>query len=492
MNKLFKTNERFACLDIHSPLYLKTKESKYSGGDIGEMYKLVELAKEAGFKLIELTPIQDTGLNPCPYMGVSVFSLNPIHLDIDRLPKSEKVNQIIKSFHLQEMRRKSKLVNYRGLYKFKISLLKQIFRVQKIKNVEFDKFDYQVLAYAVFLALKNKFQSDWIYWPKYCKDAKIKKIIEKHPELHQEIKFHLFTQAVLKQQWGDLKDFAKEKGIHFIIDKPIYPVHNSAEVWANQKLFYLNSDGSPKYVSGCNNPRDPFGPQIWGHAVYQFKEKPKQIIDYFLRTFEYLSEISNIIRLDNSLSLIWKYYLVDPHTEKGIHRPPLKHKLFSQLEKNFPNLNYIAEDVGFVSPNLIDKLLVNYSIPGMRCLQWNNRRYKNLTNYPELSIALTSNHDTESLARWWQKLRKNRKEFFIDQLLTNKIPSEAPMALADLVFSSKSKITSITLRDLANDNRRYNVPGIIKPQNWRTSSEVPIEEINWQSIAELIKKTARN
>jgi len=485
MNKFPFEKARVACLDLHSPLYLRTKNDKYGGGDIGDLYDLVDRATEAGFRIIQFNPIHDT-INASPYFGVSGFSYNPIFLSVQRLgldvipPKMTKNNKNI--------------VGYRSLYNFKIKILEKLF----IKNKAYDKikfadFDRQVLAYALFKTLKEKFKSQWFHWPNKYKKADIDQILDDHSELHHKVKFYLFAQSIIKQQWRDLALYAQKKGLLFVFDKPIYPIHDSADVWANQKLFYLNPEGTLKYESGCNNPRDPFGPQRWGHAVYRFKEKKEMVIDYFVRSIQEMQPMAKIIRLDHTLALIWKYYLIDPKTGHGFHLPALKHKLFKKLMASFPDVFFIAEDVGYVSKKNVDLPLSKHQIPGIRCPQWVTvPKYTKFNKYPLLSVAMTANHDTASLPAWWQKLNKSRKHIFYRQLPSIFNEQEASiLEIVRLIFNTQSIIASITLRDLTNDLRRYNTPGKKNYHNWKLRSPLTLEEIDFDQIAEIIKESGR-
>ena len=44
-------------------------------------------------------------------------------------------------------------------------------------------------------------------------------------------------------QWQKLHEYATKKDIQIIGDVPIFPSHDSADVWVNQDLFNLNQDG---------------------------------------------------------------------------------------------------------------------------------------------------------------------------------------------------------------------------------------------------------
>jgi len=221
-------------------------------------------------------------------MGISIFSFNPIYLWVNDLPSNDRL-ETLKRERVNAAKSEPKdFINYKGLYNFKVEALRTVCKPSDAINPL--KYPREVLAYALFKALKNKLKGKWTSWPELFHKFEPKVILKANPGLLDEVKFILFTQDVLKKQWLDFRRYAHQKKVHLSFDKPIYPVPDSAEVWANQELFYLNHDGSPKYISGCNNPRDPFGPQEWGQSVYKFKEEPDKTIDYFILSARHISQ----------------------------------------------------------------------------------------------------------------------------------------------------------------------------------------------------------
>lgn len=482
-------NPRLACLDVHSPLYIRCEDDGYGGGDIAGLKKVVDRAAEAGFSVLQLLPIQDTGLHPSPYMGVSIFSYNPTHVSVDELPENPELKRLklerIKSMSTKPLA----IINYRKLRKFKLAALRSVYGAQR-PNVKVSDFDPNTVSYAVFMALKAKLKTGWISWPAKYKSANALWILENYPEVFEEVKFILWTQSLLEKQWRDLATYAKERKIELMLDKPIYPIHDSADVWANQSLFYLNSNGSTTFVSGCDNPGDPFGRQHWGHAVYQFKEKPEEVIAFTLKSIGFLTKFSGLIRLDHVLALIWKYYLIDSKTKHGHHVPALKHRFFNALKKAYPKIDFIAEDIGFVSEKQIDIPLRKHGIPGICIVQdLRVKKYCHADMYPELCAAITSNHDSLTLAGFWRILKSSQRNIYYKQMTEKS--GDIVADLTRLVFGSKAWMATTTLRDLAGDLRQYNRPGHKNSRNWKLYCPIPIEKIDFSKIAKIIKETGR-
>ena len=76
-------------------------------------------------------------------------------------------------------------------------------------------------------------------------------------------KKEIFLQYIFQKQWQAVKAYANEKGISVIGDAPIFVSYDSADVWAHQKLFRLDSKGFPTCVTGVppiiSAKQDSFG-----------------------------------------------------------------------------------------------------------------------------------------------------------------------------------------------------------------------------------------
>ena len=68
--------------------------------------------------------------------------------------------------------------------------------------------------------------------------------------LQKEAGYYKFLQFIFFTEWGRLKAYANEKGIQIIGDIPIFVSMDSADVWANKELFYLDEKGYPLSVAG--------------------------------------------------------------------------------------------------------------------------------------------------------------------------------------------------------------------------------------------------
>src|SRR4030095_15510882 len=145
----------------------------------------------------------------------------------------------------------------------------------------------------------------------------------------EEVLAHKFIQFEFFRQWGALKRYANERGVRIIGDLPIFVAHDSSDVWANKILFDLQRDGSPRTIAGV--PPDYFSAtgQRWGNPLYRW----------------------------------------DPPAETGRCVEGPGSNLFAALERALGKLPVIAQDLGFITPE-VEALRDQWGFTGMRVLQF--------------------------------------------------------------------------------------------------------------------------
>ena len=115
---------------------------KKDGTVIGEYTDLPEFAKfckKAGFTLLQLLPVNDTGTQSSPYSGLSAFALHPIFIDIRALPEFEAAykddaafkkayDKMLKDFPYSQAGR----FNYMGILNAKTALLNMLYEKSEV------------------------------------------------------------------------------------------------------------------------------------------------------------------------------------------------------------------------------------------------------------------------------------------------------------------------------------------------------------------------
>src|SRR6187402_2681850 len=96
---------------------------------IGEFPDLVLLGKwcqRTGLDLIQILPVNDTGMDPSPYNARSAFALNPIYVRLEDLPNwqfcSNEIQNARQRFEATER------LQYRNVVRFKMKILERLFQ----------------------------------------------------------------------------------------------------------------------------------------------------------------------------------------------------------------------------------------------------------------------------------------------------------------------------------------------------------------------------
>jgi 4-alpha-glucanotransferase len=156
--------------------------------------------------------------------------------------------------------------------------------------------------YALFSALRaangNK---PWHELAKDLRDRKESAVSIARSALAREIEYHQFVQFVLDQQWLALRTLCQELGIQLVGDLPIYVAYDSADVWANRKVFCLDIHGRRKCVAGV--PPDYFSKtgQLWGNPLYRWSELKKTDFAWWKQRMRVMLRRFDAVRLDRHM-----------------------------------------------------------------------------------------------------------------------------------------------------------------------------------------------
>ena len=219
--------------------------------------------------------------------------------------------------------------------------------------------------------------------------------------MHEDIEYYRFIQFLFFDEWKRIKKYANDHDIRIIGDIPIFVSMDSADVWADPKLFELDEDLKPVNVAGC--PPDAFSAtgQLWGNPLYDWEYHKKTGYAWWTRRMANCMKLYDVVRIDHFRGFD-EYYSIPygdktaqfGHWEKG---PGMD--LFRALEKNLGKLDVIAEDLGLLTDSVIE-MVEESGFPGMKVLQFafdENEDSPYLTHrYERNCIVYTGTHDNET------------------------------------------------------------------------------------------------
>lgn len=485
--------------------------SPYGIGDLGENARLfLDKLKEGGQSLWQILPLCPIGYGNSPYQSTSAFAGNILLISPDELVKDGYLKKEdlppLPAFPAEK-------VDYDSVKSYKLPLLKKAYQAfaEHPKDEDLavflrfcEKNAHWLDDFALFMAFKAYFtarrkqgkeEAEWVQfqtetadflteeeqkgyfdsacwntWPASIRKRNgqtMKKWTRLLADKIQEEKFYQFLFAI---QWQVVKAYANENGIQIIGDAPIFTAFDSADVWANQKLFQLDSKGFPKVVAGV--PPDYFCAegQLWGNPLYDWKAHKKTDYLWWKRRIQKALEDVDILRIDHfrAFESYWEVAFGAPNAIEGKWVPGPGMDFFQTLEKEMGKLPLIAEDLGIITDE-VRALRKEAGFPGMRVLQFAFGGDRNNAYLPHCcdfnSIMYSGTHDNDTTKGWYEKASEEEKDHYRRYL--NADGSDAAWDFIRMAFASVAVFAIVPLQDVLNldGSHRMNQPGIAAG-NW--------------------------
>ena len=393
-------------------LHISSLPSPYGIGTLGrEAYAFVDFLHRAGQRYWQILPVGPTGYGDSPYQSFSSFAGNPYFIDPDTL-RREKLLTREELAAADAAADDGRAVDYEKLYNLRFPLLRLAY-TRFLEKIPADFFDFcrrendWLEPYALFMAIKDdKGGASFETWEDGLKFRRAAAIDRAERRLGREIGFYKFLQYTFMRQWSALRAYANAHGVRIIGDLPIYVSRDSADVWANPRDFLLDENLAPKLVSGC--PPDAFSAdgQLWGNPVYDWKYQRAHGYDFWCRRIARQADFYDVLRIDHFRGFE-SFYAIPAERktaavgtwEKG---PGIS--LFRAVKKKVTGLDIIAEDLGYITPE-VAKLLADSGYPGMKVLQFafDSREESNYlphTYKSANSVVYVGTHDNDTAEGW--------------------------------------------------------------------------------------------
>ncbi|MCP4216413.1 MAG: 4-alpha-glucanotransferase, partial [bacterium] len=341
--------------------------------------------------------------------------------------------------------------------------------------------------YALFMALKTHHVAHeggvWNTWPANIAQRKPEAMHHWSKKLEKEVEQYKFLQYLFFEQWLALKKYANERGIQIVGDIPIFVAFDSADVWANPDLFFLETDGSPTVIAGV--PPDYFSEtgQRWGNPLYQWKKMSKNNYAWWTTRLKMCFTQADIVRIDHfrGFDAYWEIPASEPTAVIGRWVPGPGMPFFEAMRENLGDLPLIAEDLGVITP-AVEALRKRFDFPGMKILQFGFGGEKNSGFLPHTFTqnyaVYTGTHDNETNIGWYQNASAEEQDHIRRYMAVS--GSDIAWDMIRLAYASVANTAVATLQDLMNlDNRaRMNLPGTASGNwQWRYTPEMLTEGI---------------
>lgn len=401
-------------------LHISSLPSNYGIGTFGEeAYKFVDFLKRSGQTYWQILPLGQTSYGDSPYQSFSINAGNPYFIDLDILTGEGLLER--DEFVNLNWGESSTKIDYELMYNTRYNVLEKAFKRFDRENLEYLEFlkkeNEWIDEYALFMAIKKENNDNsWEMWEDNFR-KRDKKTLSEFKKINEEkIEFWKFLQFEFYKQWKNLKNYANSKGIKIIGDIPIYVAYDSVDVWKNPKYFQLDENLNMTAVAGC--PPDAFSAigQLWGNPLYNWEYMEKTKYKWWLKRLEVATTLYDVVRVDHFRGFE-SYYSI-PAGEKTAMNGEWKKgpgmKLFNRVKKELGDLNLIAEDLGYLTEDVLN-LLKESGYPGMKLMQFafDSREGGDYLphNYTQNSVAYIGTHDNDTAMGWLLSADSNDIEY---------------------------------------------------------------------------------
>lgn len=383
-----------------------------------EAYEFVDCLERAGQSRWQVLPLGPTGYGDSPYQPFSTFAGNPYFIDLVTLQEEELLTK--EECEGCEWGNDPRYVDYGRIYQYRYPLLEKAYRRFQ-PDKEYEEFcrkqAYWLDDYCLFRALKNSQEgSIWTQWEEELRTRDSQAMESAEEEFAEEIGFYKFLQYQFQKQWLRLKAYAHKKGIQIIGDLPIYVAIDSADAWANPRLFQFDKENLPKAIAGC--PPDAFSAtgQMWGNPLYDWAYHKDTGYQWWIRRMKRSFELYDIVRMDHFRGFA-EYYAIPSKAESaaaGKWEKGPGAALFQAMEKELGPLQVIAEDLGTLDEKVF-RLLDETGFPGMKVLQFafdsGNTNFYLPHHYKRNCVVYTGTHDNDTTKAWYYEMNDWAREY---------------------------------------------------------------------------------
>ena len=365
--------------------------SRYGIGTMGrEAYAFADFLRAAGQKYWQLLPLGPTSYGDSPYQSFSTFAGNPYFIDLEMLAEDGLLDPA--DLEQADWGDDPRYVDYGKIYASRFQVLRKAFQ----KGYPRDREAVEAFRSA----------NPWLEWPD--EDIRLRRsgAVERcRRELAEDDAFYSYLQYLFYRQWDSLRDYIHSLGIRIIGDMPIYVAMDSADVWAEPEFFQLGEGLVPTEVSGV--PPDYFTAdgQLWGNPLYDYERMKKDGYDWWIRRLAGAGRLFDIIRIDHfrGLESYWAVPYGETTAKNGRWRKGPGMDLVGVLTRWFHDLQFIAEDLGFLTP-AVHELLAESGLPGMKVLEFafDTREPSNYLphTYDRHCVCYVGTHDNETVMQW--------------------------------------------------------------------------------------------
>ncbi len=386
----------------------------YGIGDLGAgAYRFVDWLEANGQTIWQVLPLGPTSYGDSPYQTLSAFAGSSHLISLDRLVED---GLLTKGDLADAPPFPANSVDYGWVGPYHNQKLASAWRnfsggADQSLRQDFERFvdenHFWLEDFALFVTLKTRHRlRPWVEWEREFRRRDPAALAYAAANFAEQVNSERFRQWLFYRQWRALKQYAKSKGVRLFGDLPIFVAHDSADVWANQREYFLDEAGNSTVVAGV--PPDYFSPtgQRWGNPLYRWEVMHADGYQWWIRRIRALLKLVDYIRIDHfrGFEAYWEIPASEATAVKGKWVKGPGAAFFEAIRAAMGELPIMAEDLGLITSG-VEKLRDAFGFPGMKVLQfaWSDPANPFLPhNHPVNCVVYTGTHDNNTTRGWWE------------------------------------------------------------------------------------------
>lgn len=426
--------ETFRVYGLAIQLYALRSKNNMGIGDFSDLKEMIKLTAQNGGDVVGINPLgamfPESRKDVSPYRSLSRVYLNYAYVDLKAVPEfqaSPEINTYMATPEViseLERLRASEKVDYYGVFKFKLHLLKMMFKYFVTQNLdslqgittrgqEFLDFvkekgeKFQNIC--LFEVLLEKYSmdgtvNDWRYWP-YNYDKIRSFHTREFAQMNKGlIDFYAYCHWLADLQLKEASDLCSElkMKVGMYLDSPIGAASSGVEVWENRSVFAENM--------GVGAPADPMRPrgQSWGFAPYHPQKLKMAYYEPFIHQIRENMRYAKALRIDHAMGLMrlfWVYFVKKNPVVQGAYVYYNMRDMVAilSIESHRNKCLVIGEDLGTVPAGFREYMFEHGLLSNKVFFRQKNSdgSYLSPENYQYLSLAQASTHDQATAYGYW-------------------------------------------------------------------------------------------
>jgi 4-alpha-glucanotransferase len=306
------------------PVFSLRRRGSFGIGDFGDLKLLADWAVQAGLRMLQILPINDTTASyswtdSYPYAAISAFALHPIYLDLRQA--TEMSQRIAVEEPLRQELNALSEIDYERVMKAKLELTREWFTKahrKLFRTAPFQEFlkvngDW-LRPYSVFSVLRDRFgTAEFSRWPEHprCEPGLVEAMSKPDHSDYPRVAFYWFVQYQLHLQLEAAARYAHHLGLVIQGDIAIGVNRFGVDTWEHPELYCLDMQAGA--------PPDAFAVkgQNWGFPTYHWPRMQEDGFAWWRRRFEQMGRYFDAFRIDHILGF-FRIWSVPVHAVEGI------------------------------------------------------------------------------------------------------------------------------------------------------------------------------